>query len=77
MALEKILVAYDGSELADKALDLAISIAMPITEASLDIVNIVPIPLLSDAQASNLHDVIDMMLEDGKETLYAHDPPTA
>ena len=73
MALEKILVAYDGSELAEKALDLAISIAMPIPQVSLDIVNIVPIPLLSDARASNLNDIINMMLEDGKETLYAVD----
>lgn len=73
MTLKKILVAYDGSELAEKALDLAIGIATPIPEISIDIVNIVPIPLLSDAQASNLNDIINMMLEDGKETLYAVD----
>lgn len=73
MALKKILAAYDGSELSGKALDLAIEIAEHDTEISLDIVNIVPIPLLNESQVSNLKDIIDMMMEDGKETLYAID----
>ncbi|WP_139651214.1 universal stress protein [Raoultibacter phocaeensis] len=77
MALNKILVAYDGSELSEKALDLAIGIALPNEETSLDIVNIVPIPLLNESQVSNLKDIIDMMMEDGKETLYAIDDKIA
>lgn len=74
MTLKKMLVAYDGSELAEKALDLALDIARPNGEAEVDIVYVVPVPLLSEEQAASLKDITDMMIEDGKEILYAiHD----
>lgn len=74
MALKKILVAYDGSELAEKALDLALDIVTPDPDIHVDIVNVVPIPILSDSQAVSFKDVTDMMIEDGKELLYqTHD----
>ena len=74
MVLKKILVAYDGSDLADKALGLAFGIALPNPETKVDVVNVVPMPLLNETQAIGLKDITDMMIEDGKETLYAaHD----
>lgn len=74
MTLKKILVAYDGSDLAEKALDLALDIAAPNTETVIDVVNVVPIPALSETQAASFKEITDLMIEDGKETLYkTHD----
>lgn len=66
---KKIFVAYDGSQLADKALDIAAEIVRPNDDMHLDIVHIVPIPLLTDAQAATYQEITDMMLDDGKEVL--------
>ncbi|MEG0757402.1 MAG: universal stress protein [Raoultibacter sp.] len=70
MAITKILVAYDGSELADKALDLALDIVRHNTEAHADIVNVVPVPFLTETQAANFQEITNMMMQDGKEVLY-------
>lgn len=69
MALKKILVAYDGSDLAEKALDLALDIAVPNTETAIDVVNVVPIPLLNETQAISFKEITDLMIEDGEDTL--------
>ena len=70
MTIQKILVAYDGSELADKAVDLALDIARPNEEISVDIVSVVPVPFLTETQAVKFQDITEMMIEDGKQVLY-------
>lgn len=70
MALKKIFVAYDGSDHSKRALEMAKDIAVLSSEISIDIVNVVPIPLLTDVQTDNLTDIIDVMVEDGKTTLH-------
>lgn len=69
MALNTIFVAYDGSEHSKKALEMAKDIAELSEKIHVDIVNVVPIPLLSGMETDNLAEIIDMMLEDGKNTL--------
>lgn len=69
MALRKIFVAYDGSDHSKKALEMAKDIAELNEEIHVDIVNVVPIPLLSGMETDNLAEIIDMMLDDGKNTL--------
>lgn len=69
MAIEKILVAIDGSECANRALELALEIAEPMSDIQVDLVYVVPIPLLDDNQAANFKNILDMMIADGKELL--------
>ncbi|HIS39451.1 MAG TPA: universal stress protein [Candidatus Aphodovivens avistercoris] len=69
MAIKKILVAVDGSEGADRALELAQEVAEPNAEAHVDLVYVVPIPLLDDNQAANFKSILDMMVADGKDLL--------
>lgn len=69
MAINKILVAVDGSEGSDRALEMAKAVALPNPEAKLDLVYVVPIPLLDDNQAANFKSILDMMVADGKELL--------
>lgn len=69
MPITKILVAYDGSELADRALDFALDIVRHNPEARADVVNVVPVPFLTETQAANLQEITDMMMQDGKEVL--------
>lgn len=59
----KILVAYDGSYLAKKALDTAIEMAMPTPEATIHVAHVVKVPDASfiekaeyQALARSLHD---------------------
>lgn len=69
MAIEKILVAVDGSDGADRALEMAQSVAAPSPDAHIDLVYVVPIPLLDDNQAANFKSILDMMVADGRELL--------
>lgn len=69
MATMKILVAIDESEGAKRALRMAESIAEPNPEAHLDLVYVVPIPLLNDGQAASFKDILDMMIADGEDLL--------
>lgn len=69
MALQHIFVAYDGSEHSKKALEMAKDIAVLNADIQVDIVNVVPIPLLSGIETENLAEIIEMMMEDGKKTL--------
>lgn len=69
MALEKILVAYDGSEAASAALDLAADIGAGNDEIGIDIVNVVAIPLLSDDQLVSFASVLELMERDAEALL--------
>lgn len=70
MALKKLFVAYDGSDHSKRALNMAKDIAILSPEITVDIVNVVPIPLLTGMETDNLTEIIDMMVEDGKTTLH-------
>lgn len=69
MAMKNILVAVDASEGADKALSLAADIAEPNPETHIDLVTVVPIPLLDDQQMMNFKSILDMMMADGEDLL--------
>lgn len=69
MALEKILVAYDGSEAASVALDLAADIGAGNDEIGIDVVNVVAIPLLSDEQLVSFASVLELMERDAEALL--------
>lgn len=69
MAIKKILVAVDGSDGADRALNMAQAIAAPSAETHVDLVYVVPIPLLDDNQAANFKSILDMMVADGRDLL--------
>lgn len=70
MALKKLFVAYDGSDHSKRALEMAKDIAVLSTEIQVDIVNVVPIPLLTGIETDNLTEVIELMVEEGKSTLH-------
>lgn len=69
MALERILVAYDGSDSAKRALDMAANIAGPSPETVIDLINVVAIPMLTDEQMVNFASILDMMEADAEELL--------
>lgn len=69
MAVTNLLVAIDASEDANKALDMAAGIAEPNPEAHIDVVTVVPIPLLDDRQMVNFKEILDMMIADGEDLL--------
>ena len=64
MAVNKLLVAFDESEGADRALAMAASLAAVNPEAHVDVVYVVPIPLLDETQMANFKDILDMMISD-------------
>ena len=66
MAVNKLLVAFDESEGADRALAMAASLAAVNPEAHVDVVYVVPIPLLDETQMANFKDILDMMISDGE-----------
>lgn len=67
MAMDKLLVAYDESEGGDRALAIAADLARVNPDAHVDIVYVIPIPLLDEAQMANFKEILDMMIEDGEE----------
>ena len=67
MAVNKLLVAFDESEGADRALAMAASLAAVNPEAHVDVVYVVPIPLLDETQMANFKDILDMMISDGED----------
>ena len=69
MAVNKLLVAYDESEGAERALQMAVEIAEPNPQAHVDIVYVVPIPLLDETQTANFKEILDMMISDGEDVL--------
>lgn len=69
MALEKILVAYDGSQASASALDLAVELAQADPAVKIDVVNVVAIPMLTDEQLVSFASVLDLMERDAEELL--------
>lgn len=69
MALEKVLVAFDGSESSKKALTLAADIVRTDADIRLDVANVVAIPRLSDEQYISFASVLEMMEEDAEKLL--------
>lgn len=69
MAANKILVAYDESEVATRALKMAADLALPNPEAHVDVVYVIPIPLLDESQMQSFQDILDMMISDGEDLL--------
>lgn len=67
MAMDKLLVAYDESEGGDRALAIAADLARVNPNAHIDIVYVIPIPLLDEAQMANFKEILDMMIEDGED----------
>ena len=54
MAANKILVAYDESEVATRALKMAADLAVHNPEAHVDVVYVIPIPLLDESQTERI-----------------------
>lgn len=69
MTMRRILVAVDGSEGSDRALAMAAEIAQPIPDAQIDLVYVVPFPVLEATQAANFKTLLDAMIENGKKLL--------
>lgn len=69
MSIEKVLVAYDESDGAKKALSLAADFAAKDPAMSIDVAYVVPIPLLDNQRVANFKEILDMMVEDGKKVL--------
>jgi nucleotide-binding universal stress UspA family protein len=69
MAFNKVLVAYDGSDYARSALEVAKEMAQLNSAVRIDISYVVPIPLLTGMGSDNIQEIIDMMMEDGKQLL--------
>lgn len=69
MAVNKLLVAFDESEGAKRALEMAASLAEPNPDAHVDVVYVVPIPLLDENQMANFKEILDMMISDGEDLL--------
>ena len=69
MKINKVLVAVDESEGARRALELAEALAAPDPDMHLDLVYVVPIPLLDESQTASFKDILDMMISDGEDVL--------
>lgn len=69
MAVNKLLVAFDESEGGNRALDMAASLAETNPQAHVDIVYVVPIPMLDEQQMVNFKEILDMMISDGEDLL--------
>lgn len=69
MAIEKVLVAYDETDGAKKALDIAADLASKDPAMRIDVAYVVPIPLLDQQRVSNFKEILDMMIADGKDVL--------
>lgn len=69
MAVNKILVAFDESEGATRALNMAASLAETNSQAHIDLVYVVPIPMLDEQQMVNFKEILDMMISDGEDLL--------
>ena len=67
MKINKVLVAVDESEGARRALELAEALAAPDPDMHLDLVYVVPIPLLDESQTASFKDILDMMISDGED----------
>ena len=69
MKINKVLVAVDESEGAKRALEVAEALAAPAPDMHLDLVYVVPIPLLDESQTASFKEILDMMISDGEDVL--------
>lgn len=69
MSVNKILAAVDATEGGRKSLDLAVSLIENNPNAQVDVVYVVPIPLLDDSQMTSFRSILEMMMNDGKSLL--------
>lgn len=69
MKANRMLVAVDESAGAKHAMDMAAALAETNPEAQIDLVYVVPIPLLDEAQTESFREVLDMMIADGKDII--------
>lgn len=69
MAVNKLLVAFDESEGAHRALEMAASLAEANPDVHVDIAYVVPIPLLDESQMASFKEILDMMISDGEDML--------
>ncbi len=71
MAVDKLLVAFDESEGSKRALRVASDLASVNPNAHIDLVYVVPIPLLNSDQMASFQNILDMMISDGEDLLAA------
>lgn len=64
MALKRILVAYDGSKSSKKGLRQAAEIAALDEGITVDVVNVVAVPFLTDEQTTGFASLLEMMEKD-------------
>ena len=69
MSMNKVLAAVDATDGGRKALELAISVTENNPDAVIDLVYVVPIPLLDDSQMTSFRSILEMMMNDGKSLL--------
>lgn len=69
MALSTILVPVDGSEGANRAIDMAAKLADGNDQLGIDVAYVVPIPDLNEEEQTKFENVLDMMKEDGRALL--------
>lgn len=70
MAEKRILVAYDGTELSEKALQMGIDFVRGDSEAFLEVAYVAPIPNLAVEDMEKYADLVDMLTEDCRDVLY-------
>ena len=71
MAVDKMLVAFDESEGSKKALKTASELAAANPNAHIDLVYVVPIPMLNSDQMASFQSILDLMVSDGEDLLAA------
>lgn len=69
MSIKRMLVAVDGSEGSDRALEMAAEIAQPNAETQVDLVYVVPVPPLEGDQELTFKTILDAMVKNGEELL--------
>lgn len=69
MAVDKLLVAFDESEGSKRALNVASGLATVNPNAHIDLVYVVPIPLLNSDQMASFQSILDLMISDGEDLL--------
>ena len=69
MSMNKVLAAVDATDGGRKALELAIGVTENNPDAVIDLVYVVPIPLLDDSQMTSFRSILEMMMNDGKSLL--------
>lgn len=69
MLCSKILVAYDGSDLAKRALEKALEIGKIDPAIEIQVVHVIMIPELTNAEQSKFQAFVDNIYEKGKDII--------